>query len=63
MIIDLVCKMEIDEKAPNYSLVFESEMYFFCSEGCRAEFIRHPHDYVKLPASCGDQTLEETFDV
>lgn len=63
MVIDLVCKMEIDEKSADNSLVFESEMYFFCSEGCRAEFIRHPEDYVNPPASCGKESSEETLNV
>lgn len=47
MVIDLVCKMEIDEKATGYSLKYEGEEYFFCSEGCLEEFKRRPMDYVK----------------
>ena len=54
MVTDLVCKMEIDEKTAAYSLNYEGDEYFFCSEGCREEFKRHPLDYVKpgdpLPA-------------
>lgn len=46
MVKDLVCKMEIDEKAAAYSLNYEGEDYFFCSEGCLEEFKRHPRDYV-----------------
>ena len=56
MVIDLVCKMEIDEKAAGYSLDYEGEEYFFCSEGCQAEFLRHPKDYLKPTDSDGDST-------
>ncbi len=36
MVTDVVCKMEIDEKTVAYSLDYEGEEYFFCSEGvCR----------------------------
>lgn len=47
MAIDLVCKMEIDEEAVSYSSNYEGEEYFFCSEGCMAEFTRRPLDYVE----------------
>ena len=47
MVTDLVCKMEIDEKAAAYSFDYEGEEYFFCSEGCLEEFKRRPMDYVK----------------
>lgn len=63
MMIDMVCKMKIDEKGTRYSLTFESETYFFCSEGCLAEFKRHSDDYLKPPGSCCDEPKEETLDV
>lgn len=47
MVIDLVCKMEIDENTAGYSLNYECEEYFFCSEGCLEEFKRRPLDYLK----------------
>ncbi len=47
MVTDLVCKMEIDEKAAGYSLIYEGEKYFFCSEGCLEEFKRRPLDYLR----------------
>lgn len=46
MITDLVCKMPIDENTAPYSLTIDGEMYFFCSDGCRAEFSRRPQDYL-----------------
>lgn len=45
MVTDLVCKMEVDEKTAFSSLSLDGEEYFFCSEGCCAEFMRHPDEY------------------
>lgn len=49
MVKDIVCGMEVNETAA-YSFVFENEKYFFCSQGCRAEFKRRPQDYLKTSA-------------
>lgn len=46
MVKDLVCGMEVNEKAAGYSMIYEGEMFYFCSEGCRAEFRRRPQDYL-----------------
>ncbi len=51
MAIDLVCGMEVNERAAVLSFEFDGEKYLFCSEGCRAEFKRRPKDYLK-PADC-----------
>jgi YHS domain-containing protein len=63
MVKDLVCGMEINEKAAGYSMIYEGEMFYFCSEGCRAEFRRHPQEYLKPPASCCNKRSEEKSDV
>lgn len=42
---DPVCNMQIDEKKAGYDLVFKERVYYFCSQGCKAEFQRHPEDY------------------
>jgi YHS domain-containing protein len=47
MVIDPVCKMEMDESRAKASLVFEGSDYYFCSEGCLAEFQRHSDEYSK----------------
>ena len=47
MVTDPVCDMQLDEQQADYVLVYENETYYFCSEGCRAEFERHSEDYVK----------------
>lgn len=63
MVKDTVCEMEIDETTAGNSLIFEGQTYFFCSEGCRAEFQRHPEDYVKSADSVCDETLGDNDDV
>lgn len=47
MVTDPVCDMRLDEQAAPHVLNYENEVYYFCSEGCRAEFQRHTEDYVK----------------
>lgn len=49
---DLVCGMEGSENAAGYSFVFEGGKYFFCSQGCLAEFKRRPQDYLKPATDC-----------
>jgi YHS domain-containing protein len=44
---DAVCRMELDEGHVKESLVYREKDYYFCSVGCRAEFERHPEDYVQ----------------
>ena len=63
MVKDTVCKMEIDETTVENSLIFEGQTYFFCSEGCRAEFQRHPQDYMKSEGAVRDETLGDKDDV
>ena len=62
MAVDLVCKMDVNEKASKPSLVFEGNTYYFCSEGCLAEFKRRPQDYLPIVAeteSCCDAAQAE----
>jgi YHS domain-containing protein len=61
MVTDLVCGMEINENAAGYSLILGGGKYFFCSEGCRAEFKRRPQDYLKGASdiACCDALLEK----
>ena len=45
--IDVVCKMQLDEIHNTESLIYDGQKYYFCSIGCRAEFERHPEDYAQ----------------
>lgn len=64
MVKDLVCEMEINEKAATgYSTLYEGEMFRFCSAGCRAEFLRRPEAYLAEPRPCCEPAEEKDHDV
>jgi YHS domain-containing protein len=46
-VVDPVCKMQLGREQIRESLVVGGQIYDFCSVGCRAEFQRHPEDYIK----------------
>jgi P-type Cu+ transporter len=45
-VVDPVCKMQLTPEQIRESLVVDGQSYYFCSIGCRAEFQRHPEDYI-----------------
>lgn len=45
MVVDPVCAMQVDEQRAGQFLEYQHRMYYFCSEGCKREFQRHPEDY------------------
>ena len=45
MVRDPVCNMQVDEQETRHTLESYGRMYYFCSEGCKREFQRHPEDY------------------
>ena len=45
--VDVVCKMQLDETHNVESLIYDEQKYYFCSIGCRTEFERHPEDYAQ----------------
>lgn len=46
-IVDPVCEMRLGPEQIKERLTVEGQSYCFCSVGCRAEFQRHPEDYLK----------------
>jgi Cu+-exporting ATPase len=44
MVTDPVCKMQVDESKNKLAMTYKERTYYFCFEGCRAEFQRHPED-------------------
>ena len=44
--IDVVCGMEVDVEQVLFRLEMAGQQFYFCSEGCEAEFKRHLDDYV-----------------
>jgi Cu+-exporting ATPase len=51
-VVDPVCKMPLRPEQIRESLEADGQDYYFCSVGCRAEFQRHPEDYIR-PAPKG----------
>lgn len=54
---DPVCGMPVDEERTPHTLTYQEAPYWFCSEGCRAEFLRYPGEYV------GSESEDEAKDV
>ncbi|MBI4529367.1 MAG: YHS domain-containing protein [Deltaproteobacteria bacterium] len=47
MVVDPVCKKEVDEKAASGGKArFWGQVFFFCTPKCRASFQRDPQKYV-----------------
>lgn len=47
MAVDPVCKMEVDEKNPNYVSEYKGKKYYFCAPLCKKMFEESPEEYVK----------------
>ncbi|MGB3341653.1 MAG: YHS domain-containing protein [bacterium] len=47
MVIDPICKMEVDEKTTQYKSEYKGKTYFFCAPGCKRAFDEDPAKYVK----------------
>jgi YHS domain-containing protein len=39
--------MQLKEEEIRETLLYQERRYYFCSDGCRAEFQRHPEDYAE----------------
>ncbi|MFQ5852253.1 MAG: YHS domain-containing protein [Candidatus Binatia bacterium] len=54
MVVDPVCKKEIDEKAAlGGKARFWGKVFYFCAKSCRATFQRDPQRY--LPEKKGEE--------
>ena len=53
LVVDPVCEMQIQVSEARWKVIYDQKMYYFCSEGCLAEFMRHPEDY-KENANAGE---------
>lgn len=43
---DPVCGMEVDEKKPAATSVYQGKTYFFCAPACKTTFVKAPEKYV-----------------
>ncbi len=51
--IDPVCGMEVDTATAKYKTEHGGKTYYFCAEGCKIEFEKDPHKYIKEEHSHG----------
>ena len=56
MKIDPVCGMQVNEKSPAATSTYNGEQFVFCSKDCKAEFDRHPEDYVRSEQFAGKES-------
>ena len=54
---DHVCNMQVDEREAKHTLVYNERVYYFCSEGCKAEFQRHTEDYTEGRVNSGEKDV------
>ncbi|HBU69734.1 MAG TPA: YHS domain-containing protein [Elusimicrobia bacterium] len=57
MVIDPVCKMEIEESTAVATSEYNGKKYYFCAKGCKIAFDKNPDKYVagteKGKGGCG----------
>ncbi len=46
MVIDPVCKMQIEPESADYSSEYEGKTYYFCSAACKNGFEKSPDKYL-----------------
>jgi len=47
MVLDVVCKMGVDEKTAKWKSEYKGKTYYFCAQMCKQKFDRNPEQYVK----------------
>jgi len=47
MVFDVVCKMEVDEKAAKWKSEYKGKTYYFCSPMCKQKFDRNSEKFIK----------------
>lgn len=46
MVIDPVCKMQVDKSSPAGTSEYKGVTYYFCSPGCKVSFEKEPEKYL-----------------
>ena len=52
MVIDPVCKMEVDTKSAKAKVEYKGQMYYFCCLGCKEKFEEDPDKYLGKKKGC-----------
>jgi len=47
MVLDPVCRMEIDQKTAKWKSEYKEKTYYLCAPMCKQKFDRTPENYVK----------------
>ena len=55
MIIDVVCRMEIDEKTSKWKSEYKGKTFYFCGPMCKLEFDENPEKYMSDAKSILDK--------
>jgi YHS domain-containing protein len=53
MVVDPVCRMEVDEDRSKYGSRYKGKNYYFCSSGCKKKFDEDPEKYIKMTQDIG----------
>ena len=61
IVVDAVCRMNVETNETNYSSVYRGIKYYFCAAPCKKEFDEYPKDYVSR--SHEGQVDEHSHDV
>ncbi|MGC9445182.1 MAG: YHS domain-containing protein [Candidatus Methanospirareceae archaeon] len=46
MVIDPVCKMEVDVRTAKFKTTYKGTTYYFCAPGCKKAFEANPEQYL-----------------
>ena len=47
MVLDVVCKMQVNEKTARWKSEHKGKTYYFCAEVCKQKFDKSPDRFVK----------------
>jgi len=47
MVLDVVCKMQVNEKTARWKSEHKGKTYYFCSNPCKVRFEKEPEKYAK----------------
>ena len=53
MVVDPVCRMEVDENRSKYGSRYKGRSYHFCSPGCKKKFDEDPEKYITMTQEIG----------
>ena len=57
---DPVCGMTVDPERTDSVATVEGQAYYFCAEGCRETFVKHPKIYLEpKKKACGVGTWKD----